>query len=513
MNFKKKEKQPFLFGLKLALCVLVLLTVVPVSSAEDVETGFLKVFHSISSHELYDYMCKLTSDEWKGRLSGAPGYIQCAQWVASKLESWGVKPLGDDGTYFQWFDKPYTDVRSLGSLELLIPGPGGSTLVKKYAFPEHYFPGSNSGSGKVKAPVIYVGHGISAPEINYDDYKGIDVKGKIVLVESGIPSSSKDKDYASWIPHSTSPGKLKNALKHGAVGMIYVGKIANPNTVYQKELVYCHIGKEVVEDFFFGTGKNHTEIKAAIKKTKKPASFDTGKEAVITADTVYHPEGKGCNVIGVIEGVDPLLKSEVILVGGHLDAVGYYGDVVLPGAWDNGSGIVNMMAALRALAQSPVKLKRSVAFIFIGGEESNFSGSKLFCRRPAFPKSKTVCYFNLDMVGRGTGLRVGGGLSYPLILGCFKRANDKYIHRPFKSSKTWKTGIGRPRSDSQIFKRAGYRTLSVGAFGPHDKKNYYHHPYDTKETLNYEIMEDVAKLIYTGITDMSNADKLFDPAE
>ena len=141
-------------------------------------------------------------------------------------------------------------------------------------------------------------------------------------------------------------------------------------------------------------------------------------------------------------------------------------------------------------------------FLFIGGEECGLLGSSLYCKQPKFPKNKTVVFFNLDMVGNGSGLSMGGGLSYPQIYRHFETANQKYLHRTLRTSKS-RTSVGRPRSDSVIFSRAGFRTMSFGTTG-RVKQMYYHHPLDTAETLTPEIMEDVAKLMFVGLTALAN---------
>jgi hypothetical protein len=115
-----------------------------------------------------------------------------------------------------------------------------------------------------------------------------------------------------------------------------------------------------------------------------------------------------------------------------------------------------------------------------------------------------VAFFNLDMVGHGTGLSVGGGLTYPAVYRHFEAANAAYLHRPLRTSES-RPSVGRPRSDSVIFQRAGFRTMSFGTTGQvQGMSTYYHDPRDTPETLTPEIMEDVAKLMFVGLTGLAN---------
>ncbi len=440
----------------------------------------MQVYHSISSHDLLAYAAELSDEKYGGRLSGSPEYMAVAEWVASRLKEWGLEPYGDDGTFFQMFDNPHSEVFDSGALSVRMEQEG-EELTIGYSFPEDYFPGSNSDAGTVTGEVVYVGYGITAPELGYDDYAGLDIQGKIVVIDSGVPFQGEDDEFVKWVPYSYHQLKLDNARRHGAAGLLYNSKIANPNTSFNEELVYCHIDQHVTDHLFFGTGRDHT----------------------ITASIRRHPDSRSCNVIGLIRGSDPSLQDEVILVGGHLDGVGDLGQVI-PGALDNASGCADMLAAARALAASPVKPKRSIMFIFIGGEECGLLGSYHYCANPRFPLEKTVVYFNLDMVGHGTGLSVGGGETYPGIARHFEAVNSDLLHRAFRMSAS-RSSVGRPRSDSVIFNRAGFRTMSFGTSGRVPGiRTSYHHPDDTIGTLTPEIMEDVAKLMFLGLLDLAN---------
>jgi hypothetical protein len=467
------------------------------ANSQDQEKARLVTFHSISSHDILNDAAELSSPKYGGRLSGSPGYQAAAQWVADQLQKAGVKPGLNDGTYLQFFPNAYSDVLTKGSVKLLA---GEKNQEKEYQFPEDYFPGSNSASGTVSGEIVYVGFGISAPELNYDDYKNIDVKGKILLMETGIPFSGKDS-LKKWEPYSYHRYKFQQAKKMGAAGLLYVGKIANPNTSYLEGFVYAHIGESVVDDLFNGTGQKYAEIHKNIKKTIQPNSFSLNKKVEISASTKHFPESRSCNVIGLIEGTDPELKSEVIILGAHLDAVGSPG-CLFPGALDNASGSVDILAAAKALASSLVKPARSILFVFFGGEECGLFGSMKMVESPVWPKEKVLCMINLDMVGNGTGFQLSNGKTYQELLQPFAENNTRYIHRELSSSE-YRINYGRPRTDGAVFDAAGYRTLGLGTTGT-VKPVYYHHPLDNTDALTPEIMEDAAKLLYLGVLDLAN---------
>lgn len=194
--------------------------------------------------------------------------------MSSLLVSWGVKPAGDHGTYLQAFPNPYTLVLDRGEVSLHLPvyAPGlkiSGEIKKYYRYEDEYFPGGTSASGEVTAEVVYVGFGITAPELGYDDYKGIDVRGKIVLMESEVPFGP-DKDpeiFKKWRPYSFHQYKLQNAAAHGAKGLLYYyGPIVNPNNDYIEGFIYSHIGRSVVDDIFAGSGKTYQETVVTIKR-------------------------------------------------------------------------------------------------------------------------------------------------------------------------------------------------------------------------------------------------------
>ncbi len=475
------------------------------SSQDNTETKLLEQFHKITSEEMMSWVEKLCSPEFNGRLTGTPGYTAAAEWVAGMLKEWGVKPAGNDGSYFQWFDNPYSVVNDIGSLSMKISLPDGSSITKNYTYPEEYYPGMNSGSGEITAEVVFVGFGVTAPELNYDDYKGIDVKGKIVLLNRDVPHTDpRNPEYQKWVKYCYHQYKLENAVKHGASGFLYIdGASANPNISYDPSIIVAGIGQAPLADIFAGLKTNNQDLLSQMRKTFKPASFNTKKVITIKANTTRFPEGKGCNVVGMIEGTDPVLKTESIIIGAHLDAVGQAGKTV-NGALDNASGVADIMGAAKATALSGIQLKRSVVFVFFGGEENGLYGSKLYANNPALPKEKAVTFINLDMVGNGTGLSVNASAPYKNLLKYFEDANASYIHRPFRGSAPEPIAYyGRPRSDSFNFSSIGYRTMSIGTTGAY-KKVWYHLPGDDPDAVTIDIMQDAARMIYIALTGMAN---------
>lgn len=461
----------------------------------------LNAFHEISSHELLDYAAEISSERYGGRLSGSPGYESSARWVAGLLQEWGLKPGVGDTSYFQWFPNAWTDVLETGNIRIL-PVQGTDIKERLLKFPDDFYPGSNSASGKVSGEVVYVGFGISAPELGYDDYVGTDVKGKILLMETGVPYTANDPELKRWEPYSYHRYKFQKARDLGAAGLLYVGLVANPNTSYIEGFVNAHISEQVADDLVkLVANRPFGDLKKEIVKEMKPASFSLNRKVEISARTKHYPDAMSCNVVGYIEGSDPLLKDEAIIIGAHLDGQGSPG-ALFPSTLDNASGVADLLGAAKALASSEVKPARSVMFVFFGGEECGLYGSTRFVNDPQWPKEKTLFMMNLDMVGNGKGFFLSGGLTYPGFYKHFEMANDKYLHRELRTSEL-RSSFGRPRTDGAVFEKGGYPVLSLWTTQS-VKTVYYHHPKDDIDALTPEIMEDAAKLLYLGILGAAN---------
>jgi hypothetical protein len=465
------------------------------------EEALLKALHSISSHDLLEYVEIQCDEKYRGRLTGTEEYQECAEWLAGEMESWGVSPAGDDGGWFQWFKIPYTLVYPDCGLMLHMPLKKNGVLLKHYQYMTEYMPGSTSGNGEVTGEVVYVGYGITAPELKYDDYKGVDVKGKIVLVEreSPVNPSAGEEKFKPWYEYSFHQYKLANAVKHGAAGMIYnYGPIANPNNDYYENFIYVHVGDSVVRDIFAGTGFSHRSVVSRIDSTLSPASFNTGKVVTVRMSTEHFPDGRGSNIIGMLKGTDPVLKDETIIIGAHLDHMGMCYELI-PGANDNASAVAVMMGVARALAVNKIPLKRSVMFLSFGAEEQGIMGAAEYLKRPVMPLEKSVL-LNMDGVGTGHSVRAAAGTNYPLLWSFVEDANKKYIHRPLSTN--YFSNLGRPRLDAARFLSAGVPSLSFSTYG---SVSYYHIPPDNLDIIKPEIMEDLCQMLFVTVVNMANS--------
>ena len=476
----------------------------PAAAPATPDEKLVAAMHGISSHTILDWVKEMVADKYEGRLTGTPSYDASASWAAGLLKLWTFKPAGDAGTYFQKFPNPYTLVKPGAELKLHVPAPGGGDIVKSYVFEDEYYPGSTSDSLSATAEVVYVGFGITAPELGYDDYNGVEVKGKFVAFEPEAPMGPEpDAElFKKWRPYSFHDYKMKNAAAHGAIGVVYDYFIANPNAPFIKGLQWAAVSRAVMDDLFAGTGKKHGDVLARIRKTLTPASMPLAKTMTMKNVTEHHPEGVGSNVVAWMEGSDPVLKQEAVIIGGHLDHLGL-NPVLMPGAHDNASGAAVALAVAEALSKAGVPLKRSVVINLFGAEEQGVKGSEYYVAHPFIPNARVVAFLNLESVGRGERIGVGSGRNYPQIYEVMETINARYLHRPISASQN--ANLARPRQDAAHFLWANIPTVSIGTSGaPPLPYASYHTTKDRWEILTPEIMEDLARLVFLSTVELAN---------
>ncbi len=466
----------------------------------------IRALHSVSEDQIRDWMHTMISPEMRGRLAGDVGYDLAAEWAASHFESWGLKPFFPDKGFFQEFDQPYTLVRDKGKLEIHIP-QGNDMVTKNYTYGDDYWPWGISGSGEVTAGVVYVGHGISAPELGYDDYAGVDVSGKIVITELGVPYSGQNQDsLMMWAPYVDHSNKIRFALENGAAGLIFAYHVASPRPTVDPDFIFLAASDRVVEDLFAGTGKNLTEVREKIRNTLTPQSFATGKQATIALTTDYFPDGTTSNVVAMIEGSDPELKHEYMIIGAHLDHLGMM-PVLFPGALDNASGCALVMGIAKSLATADVELKRTLIVMLFGAEEVGLVGARHFVENFPYPAEQITMMINLDMVGRGNALFASTAEPWKGVLDIIDRNNDRWVHRSFTTrTGPWNYQI-RPRTDGAVFSNASIPAITFSTRGA-TTPTLYHVPEDTMDQIDIEIMRDVIKVLTMTIIEAANMDKI-----
>jgi aminopeptidase YwaD len=365
----------------------------------------------------FSYIKVLASDAMQGRKSGEPGGQMAAEYIVSKLKEWGLEPAGSKASYYQDMTFEYYEADKGAALEIFT-GP----TKREFVYGEDWRQQQYSGSGNFSANIVFVGYGISAPQKEYDDYSGVDVKGKLVLFSTDTPRrfEEKLKDEAQF------QNRIKAAQEHGALGVLtyrpdtqttgFFGGFRGglKKEIYKPEFVIISLEQTRVVDFIFKHLK--TELRflfQQVETTGKPQSFDTGVRSFVNLNITYDEKRPAQNVLAKIPGTDKNLKNEYVMVGAHMDHLGIdmTGDV-FNGADDNASGTAVVMEVARTMKLSQVKPKRTVIFALWAAEEEGLLGSKYYTENPLYPLDKTVAYINLDMEGHGSGKVNFSGVYY-----------------------------------------------------------------------------------------------------
>ena len=460
---------------------------------------FDNVMDSISSRILLDHVGELSSDRYAGRLSGTQEYKRAAEWTASLFKKWGISPAGEKDTYLQPFPNPYTTVFEGGELAYHFDKKDLNNK-KYYEYETDYYPGSDSGSGAVTAEVVYVGYGIYAPEFGYNDYQDVDVRGKIVFMEPGVPVSPYEdpEKFEQWNPYSLNTYKVKMAVAQGAKGLLYHELKAGPHTDYVKGFIVSNVGDSVADDIFSGTELTSQKAREEIRKSMTPGSFRSGKIFTMENLTEHHPKGTGYNVMGILRGEDPDHEDEVIIIGAHLDHMGFCYEI-MPGANDNASGVAVLLGAAEALSKNPAGSRRSVLFIGFGAKEQGLTGSKEYLKNPLFPAEKTVSFINIDRVGNGEGIRVFGAENFPELWKALSRSNKKNVGMNLVPETFGLPDRG--PSDADSFLKKKVPSLS---FRSDTVPDTIYTTRDTMDKLNPDLMRDLSHLLAYFIIELAN---------
>ena len=451
--------------------------------AQKLSSNLEEGYKSIQPMDPYNYCKKLASEEFAGRYTGHEGYTKCANWVASKFEEWGIKKVDPEYGYLLPFDSPYTQINSS---EMMFYLPSGDTLKPELGV--DYFPLIFSDKGSHTAEAVFAGWGISAPELGYDDYAGIDAKGKFVFCFRGQP----DKNDTSFIKHDHHRFRMQTAKNKGALGLIYIYPIvqANNNGDWLENFMPCVINEKSADRILEEKNISAAGLKKQLLDTKQPNSFDLNTKVFFEVDSEHFPDAVGYNVVGYIEGSDPELKNECVVIGGHLDHCGIHAGLFFAGANDNASGSAVVMEIAEAYSRLKIKPKRSVVFALFGGEEKGLEGSYILVKD--FPKqfTKIDAMFNHDMNGEGDGTNYGYSLE-PADFKDYLLNADKNVGTLRNSFEIKNVGVR--SSDFAPFFLKGAAVASFFSNGPH---LHYHETGDTIYRINPDILADIAKISF-----------------
>jgi hypothetical protein len=433
-----------------------------VETPDVVPTRAKNGYDTINAKDIMTFMAFLSHDVLEGREVGTRGYDTAAAYAQSLFTLWGLKPGGDlprpsapafgapvpgpaaagpERGYLQEFVmKEAVETTAGATLE---SGTGQARSTRDFAAGVDFIFNSFLPLD-LGAPVVFAGYGISEKGIGYDDLAGVDVKNKIVMILSEAPGKDdpaspfqkkelKDKYFPAMPARRGGDADVAKAsaiFKRGALALLVVknsiaegdihGEVLSQQQVRddkpilpddRKKLLIpgskgmpwegrslVRVSREMADDILEIAGETVVGLQKRIAARYKPNSFLLKGASLRLANQVHYGLLKSANVVAFIEGSDPQLKDQAVVIGGHLDHLGRRGDYVFNGAEDNASGACGVLAMARAMALNPEKPKRSVVFCLWTGEEEGLLGSRWYVEHPLFAMENTAAYLNLDMI-------------------------------------------------------------------------------------------------------------------
>jgi hypothetical protein len=364
----------------------------------------------------------LASDECEGRGVGTQGINKAADFIAQEFAKAGLKPVGVDGSWFQPFTMTGTATRS-GPSRLVLRGPLGQVIELTV---DHDFRpvGLSAGGQATNVPVVFAGHAATAKDIKFDDFQGLDVAGKVLIVVRKTPRPD-DKvtpfDGNKAGHHAALATKLVNADQHKAAAVLFVNDRATAQAADPlMDFAYTasasspaavpalHVLRAVVDQLLQSVrGVRLSDIENDVDRDLQPRNGPlTGWTATVQVG-IQRPTIAVKNIVGVLDGSGPLANENVV-IGAHYDHLGLGGSASLApgvkaihhGADDNGSGTTMLIELARRFGAINNRVGRRLVFIAFSGEESGLLGSQHYCKNPLFPLGNTVAMINMDMVGR-----------------------------------------------------------------------------------------------------------------
>lgn len=527
-------------------CSLALATLLSACADSDAVPGTSAITQDRLSADLH----ALAHDSMRGRLAGSEELQRASDWIAERFASLGLAPAGDDG-YDQRFDLTWF---TLGEgNRLTVSGAGGARAPG-----EGWTPANFAATASTSGPVVFVGYGIVEPRLGWDDYQGSDVRGRIVLALEGEPGADDPASPFDGVVTAEASRTWRKALaaqERGAAGVLFVRW--NPDDAEPADWTRAHaaawpeqprrverfllgawvedveipvgqISVELAEALVGGSGRGLAELAAEAEAADGGVGVvRLGNARASLATAVERHAAPGRNVLAMVEGSDPELRDEVVIIAAHHDHSGADSVDVFNGADDDGSGTVGVMAVAEAYARAAERgdlPRRSVIFAIWDAEERGLLGAWYYTLRPLFPMQSTAAVLNLDMIGRNEEVPEDGGrrfrglepqaaasnanalniLGYsrtPGLVAALQAANE-----PFGLD----LRLRYDNNESNLLRRSDHwpflqnEVPAVWIFtGLHPD---YHTPLDDADRIEYEKMTRILRLTHRASWDLANAD-------
>jgi aminopeptidase YwaD len=463
----------------------------------------------ITQEEIKHHIQYLASPELKGRRSGEEGNTLAAKYIAQQFASYGLTPLGKNNDYFQPFT--FVSVIKMGKTNSLVISEKSGR--KEYLLDKQFRPISFTENTTVTAPLVFVGYGITAKtdSLKYDDYTDVDVKQKIVVAMRFSPEGGGNNRYTRF---QALMEKALTAKDHGASGIIFLtapqgeeGSNLISFTSQATQSVGIAVATmlwEEMDSIVQSSAKKLGDIRQTINTMQKPQSFELDHcEATLQTQTVK-VYATTSNIIGKLDGSDPLFKGQCVVLGAHMDHLGMGGQgsllpdtvAIHPGADDNASGTAGLLELAQYFSAHRQELKRTVVFISFSGEEEGLLGSDYYVNNPLFPVDSTIAMINMDMIGR---LR-----------------DSTLVVEGMGTSPQWEKIVREENRDSLF-----HLKLKPDGFGPSDHSSFYaknipvmffftnlhgdyHRPTDTWEKINFSGEQTVVRYVSRVSLDLIN---------
>ena len=398
------------------LIVFLSLAMIQMKNIGTYQSGFSP---SITENDIMDHIRYLSHKDRAGRYPGTRESKDVISYLIRHLKSFGVKPGGDNGSFVQPFN--ITDGIELGKYNSM--SIDGDSLVTG----DDYMPLWFSGNDTVSASAVFAGYGFSIDEkeLNWNDYSGLDVSGKWVIVMRHGPE--RNNQHSLYAPHSTLHKKMLVARDKGAIGIIYVSQIEDTDLYPLKYIASysnagipaIHLSNEMADKLFKSIGWTRKIIQKTMNKSLKTVSFKL--PVIINATVNLNPiQSRGANVVGLIQSGNRKYRNEYVVIGAHFDHLGMGGagtgsrtpntTGIHRGADDNASGTSGLLEIAHKLVSRKSRLKRSIILIGFDAEEKGLLGAKHFVENSLVDLENIVAMINLDMIGRmkDSSLTVGG---------------------------------------------------------------------------------------------------------
>ena len=445
----------------------------------------------LTTNDLLRHIKKLASEEFSGRRTGTPGGDKAAEYVASEFKRLGLSAIDEDGDYLQPFK--FASGAEQGDDNSLSADVNGEDISFEHEVEYRPFPFSVT--DETVGDLVFAGYGISLKDSSYDDYEGLDVDGKVLIVLRYHPESG-DSD-SKFARYQGLFSKFRNARDHGAAAMFLVTGSADDSTDKLVKFNYTRYRKSGITAFSLTRaavnkllsplGKSIDDLQNEINSSGETNSMNVEGVTVTVKADVFPTFSWGANVMALLEGTDPLLKDEVFIIGAHYDHLGIggrgsrspekYGEIH-NGADDNASGTAGMLELAEYFSANREKLRHSILFQAYAAEESGLLGSRHYVENPLVPLEQTYAMLNLDMIGRDTDTSV--------VMNGFANSNiwEELVEDANKEvgMKIKKSNSGGGGSDHASFNRKEIPNIFFFT-GVHED---YYKPSDDWDKVNYE---------------------------